>query len=162
MEKLELKHLAPYLPYGLKVDLSPLEHFNLDDESDVIVYIDEWMYGFSKNKKVGFSDNHYRYVDFNICKPILRPLSDLEKEIDHNGERFVPIKWFESNINKSINIYLPINKDMDLEIDIETEDYSQTIDLFDGYISVQKLLEWHFDVFGLIDKGLAIDINTIK
>jgi hypothetical protein len=27
---------------------------------------------------------------------------------------------------------------------------------------VQKLFEWHFDVFGLISKGLAIDINTLK
>ena len=26
----------------------------------------------------------------------------------------------------------------------------------------EKLLEWHFDVFGLIDAGLAIDINTLK
>ncbi len=26
----------------------------------------------------------------------------------------------------------------------------------------QKLLEMHFDIFGLIEKGLAIDINTLK
>ena len=26
----------------------------------------------------------------------------------------------------------------------------------------QKLFEWHFDVFGLIDAGLAIDINTLE
>lgn len=26
----------------------------------------------------------------------------------------------------------------------------------------QKLFEWHFDVFGLIEKGLAVDINTIE
>jgi hypothetical protein len=26
---------------------------------------------------------------------------------------------------------------------------------------MQKLLEWHFDIFGLIKEGLAIDINTI-
>ena len=26
---------------------------------------------------------------------------------------------------------------------------------------MQKLLEWHFDVFGLIEVGLAIDKNEI-
>ena len=30
------------------------------------------------------------------------------------------------------------------------------------YGFVLNLLEWHFDVFGLIEKGLAIDINTLK
>ena len=34
--------------------------------------------------------------------------------------------------------------------------------LSNTYQEVQKLLEWHFDVFGLIEQGLAIDINTIK
>jgi len=24
------------------------------------------------------------------------------------------------------------------------------------------LFKWHFDVFGLIKKGLAVDINTLK
>ena len=27
------------------------------------------------------------------------------------------------------------------------------------YDAMQKLIEWHFDIFGLIDKELAIDIN---
>ena len=26
----------------------------------------------------------------------------------------------------------------------------------------EKLFEWHFDIFGLIEKGLAIDINTLS
>ena len=30
-----------------------------------------------------------------------------------------------------------------------------------SYGLVSKLIEWHFDVFGLIEKGLAIDINTL-
>lgn len=32
----------------------------------------------------------------------------------------------------------------------------------ESYLLMQKLIEWHFDVFGLIEKGLAIDINTLK
>lgn len=30
------------------------------------------------------------------------------------------------------------------------------------YSDMEKLFENHFDVFGLIEKGLAIDLNTIK
>lgn len=30
------------------------------------------------------------------------------------------------------------------------------------YHDVRILFEYHFDVFGLIDAGLAIDINTLK
>ena len=33
--------------------------------------------------------------------------------------------------------------------------------LYLPYNIVSKLFENHFDVFGLIEKGLAIDINTI-
>ncbi len=29
------------------------------------------------------------------------------------------------------------------------------------YEVMEKLLSWHFDVFSLIEKGLAIDINTL-
>ena len=31
-----------------------------------------------------------------------------------------------------------------------------------GYESIQELLEEHYDIFNLIEKGLAIDINTLE
>ena len=30
-----------------------------------------------------------------------------------------------------------------------------------NYAMYEKLTEWHFDIFGLIPKGLAIDINKL-
>jgi hypothetical protein len=36
-------------------------------------------------------------------------------------------------------------------------DYFDDVD----YWIVEKLIEWHFDVFGLIKKGLAIDVNNL-
>lgn len=30
------------------------------------------------------------------------------------------------------------------------------------YMLIGHLLEWQFDVFGLIDEGLAIDVNTLN
>lgn len=70
-------------------------------------------------------------------KLILRPLSDLTKEIEVNGEKFVPRSKFFGN---------PL-------------DYIITKN---SYEVVQQLISWHFDIFGLIDAGLAIDINTLK
>lgn len=126
MEKLELKHLAPYLPYGVKV--------RSRQETTYILNI------FSNMRGEGLeSRDIYSCLD-NQYKPILRPLSDLTKEIEHNGDRFVPSKalscWDLDGISLIDIPHIPVN----------------LYELF---------LKWHFDVFGLIDKGLAIDINSI-
>lgn len=102
--ELKLEHLAPYLPYGLKVSVN---------------------------------EGKLQY------RPILRPLSDLTKEIDHNGERFVP----QSKMS---------------HLDLEWLITSKNLIMKTNYEDVLKLLEWNFDVFGLIDQGLAIDINTLN
>ena len=127
--KLELKHLAPYLPFCLKgnyevSEVVPSAKFEL------------------RNKELR-TDN----VDFflNYAKPILRPLSDLTKEIEVNGKKFVP----HIKLGGRTNL-----KDYDIEY------LSKNIDNM-SYGLVSKLIEWHFDVFGLIEKGLAIDINTL-
>ena len=78
-------------------------------------------------------------------KPILHPLTDLTKEIEHNGEKFVPIiilGWSENIIGWS-------KKNINLAIENMR---------FDDAI---KLIEWHFDIAGLIEKGEAIDVNTL-
>lgn len=70
--KLEIKHYAPYLPYKILVGdgRTPFEL-----------------------TKHNFS-NVYQY----ITEIYLRPLSDLTKEIEHNGEKFVPIEWLFNNL----------------------------------------------------------------
>ena len=129
--KLQLKkeEIVPYLPYGLKCKSTTI----LFGEEDNGIY------------EMGLIS--MRGVLKGTGKPILRPLSDLTKEIEVDGEKFVPaieLNW--SNIttdilSKSINLTNKFNN-------LFAFDY-------------KKLLEWHFDVFGLIEKGLAIDINTI-
>lgn len=94
--------------------------------------------------------------DFSINYYIIKhPLSDLTKEIEHNGEKFVPIEKLECE-----------------GVDLGTGILGIQIDKFTGYdfiwlIDIQteiieKLYEWHFDLHSLIEKGLAIDINTLK
>jgi len=144
IKELTIKELAPYLPYGLNV-------WNTTDEFPYkLLALEE------NNCTLESGD-----IPFYRCKPILRPFSDLTKEIEVNGEKFVPMEYFEKNINKTIFFYKPLNNDLPLEISIQTQDYSQSIDLFNGYLCVQKFCEWHIDFQGLIDAGLAVDINTI-
>ena len=65
MKKLELEHLAPYLPYGLKY---------IDDDVDKIVELHNLDTGIGL-VNFGWGDAKNLYE----IKPILRPLSDLTK-----------------------------------------------------------------------------------
>ena len=149
--KLELEHLAPYLPFKVLVG-DGRTPFELTE------------YNFT---------NIFKYID----RIYLRPLSDLTNEIEVNGEKFVPIielaKLFHicksavthfSNIQNagfygiSVNCHIENDDGRFTYYQIRNEEFV----LSNTYEEVQKLLEWHFDVFGLIEQGLAIDINTIK
>lgn len=117
--KLELKHLAPYLPYGLKGEI-----FN---DLDVITGLD------IEHSIVETLNNGNCLID--NFKPILRPLEDLKKSgVDFGVYNNDNLQEF----NKEI-IYGNCS-----------------------YNSMKILLKNHFDVFGLIPNGLAIDINTIN
>jgi hypothetical protein len=146
MEKLQLKHLAGYLPYELKIQNGK--------EFDIVT-------GVSKEIVESIFRGTYENTSMiKDVKPILHPLSDLTKSITIDGITFVPDTWISENIKTDVEIYQFLHGEISLEI--ITEDYNQTIDLMAGYLIIQKLNEWHFDWQGLIGKGLAIDINTLK
>lgn len=146
MEKLTLKQIAPYLPYEVKMcDEEEKTYFptliGIDGES-IITTLPRFPYTY----KCGISE----------LKPILRPLSDLTKEIEVNGEKFVP---FDVIANDEEYAYLE-----DDNIWVNDMFYSQILtDLaFIPYGVIQKLLEWHFDFQGLIQQNKAVDINTLN
>jgi len=120
MKKLKLKHITSYLPYGIKVisneryenEIALITSLNYGLDQDLIMLQ-------GNTKELDFFEDELEKI-----KPILRPLSDLTKEIKYNLEL------------EMIN-YLP-------------------------FVIVQELFKWHFDVFNLIDKDLAIDINNLK
>lgn len=169
--KLELKHLVPYLPYGLKAKLSQEGRFNLDNEcpneycNDICTITDFTTY----SKDLGGSmkvdktkDYSFDFDSLSEIEIILRPLSDLTKEIEHNGEKFVTIDYFEIGDDDN-ETYEYDNGNINLIQDLEYLSANRlSLDIvFIPYGVIQKLLEWHFDVFGLIEKNLAIDINTL-
>lgn len=128
--KLQLKHLAGYLPYKALVN-------------DGRTPFELTQHNFT---------NVYPYID----KIHLRPLSDLTKEIEVNGEKFVPIeklKERDSNI-EFLGWY-------QYTFAFRLDEKAIGIMAMPYYI-IQQLLEWHFDIYGLIEKGLAIDVNTLN
>ena len=138
--KLELEHLAPYLPYELKIK------FNISGEIGILEYINTKRSFAGTVEEESQTDEYYYCDNIENIKPILRPLSDLTKEIEVNGEKFYPLQKFGLVANK--------NNQEFFEVKIKEQ--------WITFKEMQILISWHFDVFGLIENNLAIDINTLK
>jgi hypothetical protein len=147
MKSLTIQHLAPYMPYRLKVQHT---EFDSGQEKTGIAYIHS--ISIEDITFEGLFCDYYFDDPEPECeiKPILHPLSDVTKEIEHNGERFVPMEkikclhpmiWFNGKFFVAGMSRLNID-----EIPLNV---------------ANKLFEWNFDVFELIKQGLAIDINSI-
>jgi len=79
-------------------------------------------------------------------KLILRPLSDLTKEIEHNGENIHVLTFLCEKYR-----YLDPHRLL-AAIQFGSVDFNIMMDL----------ISLHFDVAGLIEKGEAIDVNTLQ
>lgn len=153
--KLELKHLAHYLPHGLRI-----EHPTMMSGNRKI----------SEMRNLGQTSieiSHRIYVQISSCKPLLRPLSYLTKEIEIDGKKFVPMEYFfefenpNNKIPKRMKYYY---EEVPNRISISHNASSRSTEVLfsemgaNPYWIIQKLFEWHFDVFGLIDQGLALPL----
>ncbi len=135
--QLEIKHLAPYLPFGVKVRV-----LREDNEYDI--------FGLTPSQLTLFASNYH--FEF---KPILRPISDLNKQVEIEGKLITPIE-----------MVLPYVADIPpflLEDERERLMLRLRLGMIDGifYAQIQRLLQMHFDIFGLIKEELALDINHI-
>lgn len=130
--------MAFSLPYGLKIN--------------------DWTNGYG-NREITGLDLNTKYpikiygglCKIENCKPILHPISDLTKEIEHGGEKFVPteiINDLASDISPTWFIY--------------DEDVEKINWMLQPFYIVQKLIELHFDIAGLIESGEAINVNTLE
>ena len=100
-----------------------------------------------KDDRIYIDDCHksgYCRID-EINTLLLRPLSDLTEEIEVNGEVFVPYDT-PVFVRHRMNSLHPKNINI----------------VGMSYWCVEKLFEWHFDVFRLIDEGLAVEIKNVK
>lgn len=132
--KLELKHLAPYLPYNLRRHCP---------SSNVLIH---------EFSSIDFTQSMIDFIQKAGWKPIFRPLSDLRNLMPNSDVCYISYMWYEIIGSDSESF----DKDTFFE-QCEIGNIS-----FLPAMVIPKLLEWHFDVFGLIDTGLAIDINTLN
>ena len=151
-EELELKNLAPYLPYGLK-GICTEEFTGI-----------ETVYGISyyKDSSDIYLITSFDDLDIEYFKPILRPLSDLTKEIYYGLSTYVFTGLFEiGDYDGCIFEFEHGNiKTIKLLEYISKNNSHSDIDYLPHAV-VSMMYEHHFDIHGLIEKGEAIDINTL-
>lgn len=170
-KELLLKALCNGLPYGLKIKTNE----NKWPTPTVSGYANELVYW------------NYHGISGSIklvnTKPILRPLSDLTKEIEHNGQKTTPLVrlfdtlrpydvyesfsngstfnqlWFYDNAG-SVLFWIEYNTN-EFSFDVINRKGDRLLQVFQ-LTAFEILNEWHFDIYRLIEKGLAIDVNTLE
>lgn len=135
MEKITLEELKMYLDTDLQIA-------NVSLKGEIL---NTYTIEINNNNDRGIENVLFGVNQF----PLLRPLSDLTKEIEVDGEKFVPSEILEILEYGQITNFYKANIG------------GLTPRGFTYYI-VEKLFKWHFDVFSLIEKGKAININTIN
>ena len=142
--KLELKHLANYLPYGLKA------RFRETDKPNCRKYVIGTIGAMYCEKNGCVSITCYDTVNAAPTKfmPILRPLTDLyRKDLSFNEEildSFSDYSW-----NRFEEVFFSVLK-------------PRNANEFITYENTELLFKNHYDLFGLIEQGLAFDINDLK
>ena len=134
--KLELKHLALYLPYGLKLFYT---HTKKIGQISNIYTIGEGYDNDDIKISIDYSEGEHIWM----YKPILRPLSHYKKWI---------IKDIKKDLECTHNQVMEFLCFMDGSISLDMA----TVGLYN--IMCKK----HIDFNGLIDKELAININTLE
>ncbi len=143
--ELELKHIAPYLPYGLNLQ------FSYEDDTEQNIKRGLLTDVYTIDDDVKLSVEHMDDEHIWMFKPILRPLSEFCEDLELNGELIDPPTYvfgqdiFEGFQDGQVNAL----KDLNMEACYDWSMWS-------------KLFEMHFDVFNLIPQGLAVDSTTLK
>lgn len=161
MKILEPKHIIPYLLHELKVEEPNMLLKGIEIEKPKHYYaliecLDEKAK--CKHCEAGIDKNKIIKRQIWTIKPIFRPL-DLTKEIEHNGEKFVPNEWLRNNAH-----YFEIDVEPGKGGDIRFKDHGGNQHIFIYQDTFQKLFEWHFWIFdqSYFDEGIIIDINTLN
>ncbi len=158
-KKLELKYLAPYLPYGLKIFDANRESFKMD------------FCEMNSHGGTGF-EAIYNVIKYEM-KPILRPMSDFHSlMVDFLKEiSLIDLSECKLEIGEEPDYYVnAIDKrgicidwiDCDKESWVSSNYENDGQKIVNPIEQVTAMLKYHLDIFGLIDVGLAIDINTLN
>ena len=179
--RLELKHISPYHPYKLMIMWDNGEAESYQKPLESLHSFLENPLGNSKHKPIlrPLSDL-IKVINTNsdqFC-PIFK-LQEIEQG-NWDGEEFLPrelegIQEYGIREGDSPVLYMEwIDKLRQTQsFSFKDGDFSrvwlrdkkrfgglENLGVNNQRLLFEKMFEWHFDVFGLIEKGLAIDINT--
>ena len=132
--ELEIKHIAPYLPYGLQV---------LRPDNKTILSVNGIVGNLYIFDEIGKHET-YGAIKSNGNKPLLYPKSHLYKLQDEMVAR-----WGQGLTGRSLEYWKQT-----LTAEMMQDDYNSI-----RYDFVQFMLEKNIDVFGLIPAGLAEEIK---
>lgn len=144
--KLEMKHLAPYLPYGVKGQFDALGTLEV-----TAIEINKGIKGYDDNVDITSRRGLIKSdtVDISNFKPLLIPLTQL------NGQAYVDFaEWV---LGQQFVIMQGIN-----EAFLYLESLQSKLISDWPYAIVVELISMHFDVFGLIPAGLALSATEIE
>ncbi|ASK29705.1 hypothetical protein CEY12_06125 [Chryseobacterium sp. T16E-39] len=137
----QLKIYSAYLPYGLNFQITigwdnsviKLDSINCYPSERLIL-------------------NNNPYYEAKKVKPILYPLDMLTQEIEHEGEKFIPLRKvleeYHFDLTKMDEKYILSFKEALFEVDM-------------SYKTAQMLLSWHFNIFQL-PEDLYINKATLN
>lgn len=175
MKKLTLENASNYLPYKLKVLHTEFEMEGSYTQVVTLSTAGEECLTFTDHRW-GASDYHYEVESNPEIKFILRP-TDLTKPIRLDGKEVIPIvelaKKFHIPSEAAISHYDNIIDAGSYGIQVSCyldkdrhSYYSVFADKDLVHHNESRVVKWlyanKFDVDGLIDAGLAIDVNTLE
>ena len=134
-KELLLKDLCARLPYGIKAS-----YYGAEEEREIWDEIE----GITLDEDFGgYVDIGQYSLPIERIKPYLFPLSSMTRE----QKKYITDKW-------------GINEEFDFEIDTNWGKYF--VELGDTVDFINWLNENHFDIYGLIPMGLALDATNLK
>ena len=133
--KLELKHLAPYLPYEFSVlwqdKVYILNTLMIDNKYCSVL------------RKENINTTQYDRAEWRLIKPLLLPLSELNNRFELNGEKYFPeLLMIRDHLHKHLATVIITNR-------------IQTNTLL--WLDALTMAKFHFDFMGLIPAGLALN-----
>lgn len=168
MEKLKIEQILPYLPYGLQLNVKRkfdqsfcigrmCEITHKSNHGDWIkVWFDDEIETTNHAYEVYKSNMHYFFFGEDEIKPILLPLSEFfnQEYINVFETGMTYSYWLEDKLG----IRFEINDNGTFQFYVEDDSLS----VLGTMNALRFLYSNHFDVCGLIEKGLAIDKTTLK
>jgi hypothetical protein len=155
METLTLEHLSAYLPFDLELEVDNI----YNGFTCKLVVINN-----TNSLKNGLNINEA--IEYN-AKPILYPLSSLTETIWYEGKEINPIEFIKDWYNESYGEiddleYYELENEFALFGTIHPTEETELEIIAMPCQAYQLLFKMKIDIFSLIEKGLAVDVNALE